>query len=272
MVKRQGYELVIGDRWLFVGPKHEFPDGPEVVEIADLQRGEVRIQFLEGRLAGKLEWHSPGRLFAPIGEVENVRQHLHHEQLVAEAALSEVEEWAVLTAGSAFGEELLPGKWKWGSNAERVAALLDVPLHEVVSVPLAQPLGDGTWRLPGRHQLYLARKLSERYPGLVHDYATTDVDRLLRNWDVREHEPPPVYRAAHLLVCSWCHVAPDCDRLEVLQRQRAEIEWLFSELRRAVERLGDISPQTRGAALRRIRDHYHLDKNDRISPSWPGLP
>jgi hypothetical protein len=46
MGRRNGYEILPGDRWLFLGPKREFPDGPEEVEVEAIQRGEVRLRFV----------------------------------------------------------------------------------------------------------------------------------------------------------------------------------------------------------------------------------
>lgn len=74
MTDRNGYEIEPGAHWLFVGSTSDFPEGPEEVEIVDLQRDEVSVRFLEGRLAGKSEWHPPARLYAPIEHVEDVRR------------------------------------------------------------------------------------------------------------------------------------------------------------------------------------------------------
>lgn len=272
MTKRNGYELVPGARWLFVGSRRDFPEGPVDVEIRDLRRGEVRVKFLEGALEGKLEWHKPGKLFAPLGEVDKVRQRLEREQLIADAALSEAEAWAVLTVGSAFGAEILSGNWRYGSDADRIAELLEVPLEDVVSVPLAERAEDGQWHLPGRHALYLARRLCERYPTLVHDYAAVDLDSRLVRTDTEGSETPAFHRGGYLLICSWCHVAPDCSYLENLQRQRKEIEWLYATLREAVGRLGRSSPQAKYAVLQNIRQHYQLDRDQEMESSWPGVP
>jgi hypothetical protein len=177
----------------------------------------------------------------------------------------------VLIVGSAFGEEILSGEWRFVSDASRVAELLDLPLQDVVSVPLAEVGDDGQWHLPGRHALYLARKLCERYPTLIHDYAAVTLDRQLASWDSGPNGLE-FYRGAYLLICSWCHIAPDCDYLESLQRQRKEIEWLYGALQDALGRLSHPSPQGRYVVLQRVRDHYHLGHSDEMPSGWPGLP
>jgi hypothetical protein len=272
LTKRNGYELEPGTRWLFIGNKHDFPDGPEEVEIKDIQRGEVRVQFVDGRLAGKLEWHRPSKLSAPIDHVGDVEKRLRHEREIADAALSEAEDWAVLTVGWAFGDEILHGTWRFGSDCARVADLLDTTLDVIASVPLAEPDEGGRWHLPGRHAMYLARRLCERYPELVHDHAAVDLDRIVTNWGATvDSDPPSFYQNAYLLICSWCRVDPDCDRLSVLRRQRAEIQWLYRELMRTVDQLGEHSTRSRTAAVGRIKEHYHLDNGDEISSESPGL-
>jgi hypothetical protein len=288
MTKRNGYEIVPGERWLFVGPKRQFPEGPEEVEVEDIQRGKVRIRFVAGRLVGKREWHRPSLLYAPIEYVKAVRDREEHDRKINAEELSRAEEHAVFTVAETFDRDDPPlsGSWKFDLDPQRLVDLLQISVNEITAVPLARRSDmPGRWHLPGTHQRLLARRLCQGFPELVHDYATVELDRgLKRRLRQREtirgstyaeidlEEPlTSAYREPYLIVCSWCQVQPSCDRLDVLENQRTEIRWLFNELLNTIQRLGRYSPQSRDAATRKLRDHYDFTENVPIG-QWPGLP
>jgi hypothetical protein len=288
MTKRNGYEITPGDRWLFVGPKRQFPEGPEEVEIEDIQRGEVKIRFLVGRLVGKREWHRPSLLYAPIEHVKALRDREEHDRKINAEELSHAEEHAVFTVAETFDRDDPPlsGSWKFDLDPQRLVDLLHMSVRKITAVPLARRSEmPGRWHLPGTHQRLLARRLCEGFPELVHDYATLELDQHLRRRlrqrdsirgstyaEIDLEEPLiSVYREPYLIVCSWCHVRPDCDRLDVLENQRIEIRWLFNELVNTIEKLGRYSPQARTAATRTLRDHYDFTKDIPIG-HWPGVP
>jgi hypothetical protein len=288
MPKRNGYEIEPGARWLFVGSRREFPEGPEEVEVVDLQRGEVRVRFVGGRLEGKSEWHWPARLYAPVERVEEVLKQEEHYRRVRTRELPEVERRAVVLVGSTWSDGLLSGDYWAGSDPHRVTELLGVALEEVAGPGMGDPSQHepGKWHLFGTHQRQLAHRLCQRHPGVVHDHATLDVARDLARLASRQnyrgqwyldlpsdedHPTVEFYRRPYLVICSWCRVAPDCDRLDVLEDQRREIKWLFGELLTALDRLGEQSPAARGAASRRLREHYRVTDKAPID-RWPGLP
>ena len=222
MPKRNGYEIEPGARWLFVGPARDFP-GPEEVEIVELRRGEVRVQFVAGRLAGRSEWHWPARLYAPLEHVEEVRREEQHYRYVRTRELPDVERRAVSLVGSTWGGSLLSGDYWAGSDLEGVAELLGVPLTEAAGPGTGDPSQHepGKWHLYGTHQRQLAHRLCQRYPGVIRDHATLNVARDFARLACRQNyrgkwyldlptdEDHPVvewHRQPYLVVCSWCHV------------------------------------------------------------------
>jgi hypothetical protein len=223
MPKRNGYEVEPGARWLFVGSRRNFPEGPEEVEVVDLQRGEVRVRFVEGRLAGKSEWHRPARLYAPVEHVEEVRRDEEHYWHVRTRELPDVERRAVSLVGGTWSGHLLSGDYWAGSDPERVSELLGVALEEIARPGMGVPSQHepGQWHLFGTHQRHLARRLCQRYPHVVHDHATLNVARDFTRlayrqnyrgkWYLdlpRDEDHPMVewHRQPYLVVCSWCHV------------------------------------------------------------------
>jgi hypothetical protein len=256
MPRRNGYEIEAGARWLFVGPARDFP-GPEEVEVVDLQRGEVRVRFVDGRLEGKSEWHRPARLYAPIERVEEVRQEEEHYRLVRAGELPDVERRAVSLVGSAWGAYLLSGDYWAGSDAEGVAELLGVAFDDVAGPGMGDSSHHepGKWHLYGTHQRQLARQLCQQYPATVHDHATLELARDFARLAYRQNyrgkwyldlpgdEDHPIvewHRQPYLVVCSWCHVG---------------------ELVR--------TPRHARAALSQMLEQYGVTENAQTPGRWP---
>jgi hypothetical protein len=277
MSKRKGFDLVIGDRWLFVGPKNKYPEPEEVELVNEGQAGQIRVKFVAGNLAGAMRWVGRQFLYAPVNKVDDVYAAEEVDRLIAEQACTRIEEHAISTVSTALaGEDDLLDCFRANTccDANRLAELLDMPVKEITGVHLAKRnLQTGLWFLPGQHQLYLARRLAAKYPTVVHDCAITDYDRYAKRWHLDMESPiPTYYTAAYLLVCSWCHIAPDCNRLSLARGQEEEIAFLWSELIETIDKLAKHSPQSAGATRIGIRNRYGWPKRWPLTPEWPGLP
>jgi hypothetical protein len=273
-MKRNGCELVVGDHWLLCGPRRDF-DQPHEVEIVDIdRRREARIRFVDGRLEGRTQWCPVAWLFAPMDQVDKVQTRLEFEAAVDDQAISEAERWAVLDVASAFGQEFLTGWYGDCCDVDRVAELLDCPVGDITGVPLAEVCNDDRrrWHLPGRHQLHLARRLAAKYPVVVHEYGRADLRASQLAYSQRDYDLPAVHRAAYLLVCSWCHVEPNCDLFDRVEQYRTEAGWLYEQLCQVLKKLKDYSPQAASYQTREVRKHYGWLDRQWLEPQWSGLP